>query len=215
MSTVVVFGATGYAGGQITEELLNRGHSVIGVARDVSKLPEHPRLTATAGSAYDEAFVRDVSKGADIIVLAIPSIPPGAPELKDVVPTMLQAAAETGARLGVVGGTGSLAASPGGPLVLDLPEWPAEYLGEAQAHARALDVLRSTTVDADWFYLSPPMLYGSFNPGTRTGKFRIGDDILLRDENGVSQISGPDYAIAFADELETPKHHRTRFTVAY
>jgi putative NADH-flavin reductase len=59
------------------------------------------------------------------------------------------------------------------------------------------------------------MLYGSFNPGTRTGSYRVGDDVLLRDENGISQISGPDYAIAFVDELETPEHHRTRFTVAY
>ena len=213
--SIVVFGATGYAGGQITGELLNRGHSVVGVARDISKLPEHPQLTATAGSAYDEAFVRDVTQSTDIIVLAIPSIPPGLPELKDVVPTMLHAAAATGARLGVVGGAGSLASSVGGPRVLDLPEWPAEYLPEAQAHARALDVLRNTTIDADWFYLSPPMLYGSFNPGVRTGEYRVGDDVLLVDENGVSQISGPDYAIAFADELETPKHHRTRFTVAY
>jgi putative NADH-flavin reductase len=215
MSKIVVFGATGFAGGQITEELLTRGHSVVGVVRDISKLPTHPELTATAGSAYDVTFVRDVTRGADIIVLAIPSIPPGLPELKDVVPTMLQAAAETGARLAVVGGAGSLASTEGGPLVLDLPEWPAEYLGEAQAHARALDVLRKTTVDADWFYLSPPPLYGSFNPGARTGKYRVGDDVLVSDENGVSQISGADFAIAFVDELEIPKHHRTRFTVAY
>lgn len=55
------------------------------------------------------------------------------------------------------------------------------------------------------------MLCGSFNSGTRTGN-RICDDVLLRDDDGVSQISRPDFAIGFADELDIPKHDRTRLT---
>jgi putative NADH-flavin reductase len=39
--------------------------------------------------------------------------------------------------------------------------------------------------------------------------------VLLADADGSSNISGPDYAKAFVDEIEQPKHRRQRFTVAY
>ena len=44
---------------------------------------------------------------------------------------------------------------------------------------------------------------------------RLGGDVLLTDENGVSDISGADFAQAFVDEIETPTHTGQRFTVAY
>ncbi len=215
MSKIVVIGASGYVGKPVVEELLNRGHDVVAVARDVSGFPAEPRLTAVAGSAYDESFVQDVVQGAHAVVLAIPSIPAGAPELKDVVPTVLKAAESVSARLAVAGGSGSLYSVEGGPLVLDTPEWPAAYLPEAQAHARALAVLRESDTAVDWFYLSPPMGFGAFNPGTRTGSYRVGGDVLLKDANGVPHISAEDFALAIVDEIETPKHHSTRFTVGY
>ena len=215
MSKIVVIGATGYVGGPVVQELLDRGHEVIAVARDVSGLAAQPNLTPVTGSAYDEAFVQEIIQGVDAVFLSVPAIPTDAPELKDVVPVVLKAAEAAGARLGVAGGCGSLHTVEGGPLVLDTPEWPAQYLPDAQAHARALAVLRESDTAADWFYLSPPMVFGSFAPGPRTGKYSIGDDVLVRDAEGKSHLSSPDYAVAVADEFETPAHHRTRFTVGY
>ncbi|HJF51126.1 MAG TPA: NAD-dependent epimerase, partial [Brachybacterium paraconglomeratum] len=52
-------------------------------------------------------------------------------------------------------------------------------------------------------------------PGERTGAYRIGGDVLLTDENGDSHLSGQYLAVALVDEIETPAHRRTRFTVAY
>jgi uncharacterized protein len=37
----------------------------------------------------------------------------------------------------------------------------------------------------------------------------------LTDAQGNSRISFEDYAIALIDELETPQHHRERFTIGY
>jgi putative NADH-flavin reductase len=52
--------------------------------------------------------------------------------------------------------------------------------------------------------------------GERLGKYRVSEgDSLLVDDHGVSAISGPDFAIGIADELETPRFHRTRITFAY
>ena len=64
----------------------------------------------------------------------------------------------------------------------------------------------------NWTFLSPSAL---FVPGERTGKFCIGGDQLLKDEDGKSWISMEDYAIAMLDEVETPKHPHQRFMVGY
>jgi putative NADH-flavin reductase len=128
---------------------------------------------------------------------------------------LLDVAADSGARLGFVGGAGSLFVSEGGPRLFDTPEFPDAFLYEAQSQLRALDTLRASDSPADWFYVSPAAGFGSYAPGERTGHYRTGGEILLADENGTSFISGEDYAIAFLDEIENPSHSRSRFGVAY
>jgi uncharacterized protein len=64
----------------------------------------------------------------------------------------------------------------------------------------------------DWSFLAPS---AQLQPGTRTGKFRVGKDQLLVDANGQSRISVQDYAVAMIDELEHPAHIRQRFTVGH
>src|SRR6202046_4732258 len=59
------------------------------------------------------------------------------------------------------------------------------------------------------------MFCALFAPGERTGKFRLGKDELLVAADGQSRICTEDFAIAFVDELEQPKHSRQRFTVGY
>jgi putative NADH-flavin reductase len=211
MSRIVVFGVTGYAGGHITAELLDRGHTVVGVARGIAQAAGRAGLELRAGSIYDPAFRTETVKGADVVVVALPAHPAGGPDLGTIVSGLLDAVA--GARLGIVGGAASLLAAEGGPLVLDtLPE---EYKPESEANARVLDALRRASTTVDWFYLSPALSFGSWNPGERTGTFRLGSDVLVTDANGKSEISGADYAIAFVDEIEKPAHHQTRFTVGY
>lgn len=56
---------------------------------------------------------------------------------------------------------------------------------------------------------------GTQEPGKRTGKFRLGKDDLIVDENGNSSISVEDYVVAMADELEKPKYHYERFSIGY
>jgi putative NADH-flavin reductase len=211
MSRIVVFGVTGYAGGHITTELLDRGHAVVGVARDTTRVAPRERLELRPGSLYDPAFRTRTVAGADAVVVALPAHPADGPDLDFVVPELLEAVG--GARLGVVGGAASLLVSEGGSLVLDtLPE---EYKPESEAHARVLDALRRASTTVDWFYLSPALSFGSWSPGEKTGKFRLGTDVLITDANGNSEISGADYATAFVDEIEKPAHHRARFTVGY
>lgn len=216
MSNVIVFGATGYAGGNIVAELASRGHSVKGVARhQPNAVPDG--VSFVTGSLHDAEFVRTAVADADVVVVALPAsaLEEGGPRLADSLPAVIDAAAAVGARLGVVGGAGSLKVAEGGPRVMDLEMFPAEFRPEALNHSEALDALRQAPDDLDWFYLSPAGGFGAWAPGERTGRFRLGGDILLSDDRGESNISGADYAIAFVSEIEQPRHSRQRFSVAY
>lgn len=110
----------------------------------------------------------------------------------------------------MVGGAGSLEVAPGVALIAT-PEFPVAYRAEAQAGADFLARLRREE-ELDWTFLSPSAL---FFAGPRTGTFRLGQDRLLVDQDGKSSISFADFAIAMADEIEAPKHSRSRFTVGY
>jgi putative NADH-flavin reductase len=134
---------------------------------------------------------------------------------RSLIGTVGRIAREKGVRLGVIGGAGSLLVAEGGPKFVDTPEFPQEFAEEPRVLDAVLQDLRESDQDLDWFFLSPAAGFGSYAPGERTGSYRLGGDVLLTDENGESHISGADLAIALVDEIETPAHRRTRFTVAY
>ncbi|WIX85584.1 NAD(P)H-binding protein [Amycolatopsis sp. DG1A-15b] len=213
MAKLVVFGATGYAGGRIGAEALRRGHEVVGVARNAGPVPEG--VDERQGSLHDEEFVAGLAKDADVIVVATPAREIDGKKLIDAVPALARIASENGVRLSFVGGAASLHVAEGGPRLFDTPEFPAEYKDEAGSHAEVLGLLREQPESLDWFYVSPAAEFGAWTPGERKGEFRIGGDVLLTDENGKSHIGGDDFAIAYVDEIEQPKHRRARFTVAY
>jgi uncharacterized protein len=220
MTTIAIFGGTGYAGSAIRDEALKRGHRVIAVSRnapdDDGSVPAD--LEFRRGSVHDAALVGQVAGEAGVVVVAIRFAPGGSGEgvkLIDAFPALTGAVAAHGTRLGVVGGAASLFVAEGGPRLLDTPEFPAQFKGEAGGAAEVLDWLRADATEADWFFVSPAGAFGSYNPGVATGRYRVGGDVLLTDPAGKSEISGPDFALAFVDEIEAPRHHRTRFTVAY
>ena len=220
MTTIAIFGGTGYAGSAIRDEALGRGHRVIAVSRHApADALAADGLEFRQGDVHDPALVESVAAEADVIVVAIRFGPGGSGDgdvrLADALPALTAAAAKHGTRLGVVGGAASLLVAEGGPRLLDTPEFPAQFKGEAGSAADALEILRADATGADWFFVSPAAGFGSYNPGQPTGKYRTGGDILLTDSAGKSEISGADYALAFVDEIENPAHHRTRFTVAY
>jgi hypothetical protein len=214
---VTVLGASGMVGGPVVDELLRRGHRVVAVARNPDRIAARDGLTVSAGDAFDPASVRSAIDGADVLVTAVamrddqrtdPDRTPVA-----LVRTAAEVADAAGIRLFAVGGAGSLEIAPGLQLV-DSPEFPADYKPESAGFRDALAYLRSEAPSGlDWSMVSPPI---QIEPGAeRTGSYRTGADSLLTDEEGNSRISAADLAVAIVDELETPKHTRERFTVAY
>jgi hypothetical protein len=214
MSRITVLGGTGYAGGNIVREAQARGHEVTSFSRSEPKEPLDG-VTYRTGSALDLAAVTDAVAGADVVVVAVAPYQELETSFASSVLAIAELVRTEGARLGVVGGSGTLLDSPDGPRVYETPAFPKEYAAGSRVHEELLDGLRATDASLDWFELTPALEFGSYAPGTATGTFRLGDDVVVKNDQGRSQISGADFAQAFVDEIENPAHPRARFTVAY
>jgi putative NADH-flavin reductase len=136
-------------------------------------------------------------------------------QVEGILERLLKLADAEGVRLGVLGGASSLLVSEGGPRLLDVHETPAEILPEVQTGITKLEMLKDSPDTLDWFYLSPAASFGAWIPQRVTGTYRTSGDVLLKDEDGSSEISGADLALAVLDEIEEPRHRRRRFHVAH
>jgi putative NADH-flavin reductase len=209
---VAVIGGTGYAGSHIAREALSRGLAVTAVGR---KAPTEPieGVDYVEGSYADPELVKQLAAEHDVLVFSVQHS--ADPDLVELLPSIAAAAAASGTRLAFVGGAGSTLVSEGGPRLVDTPEFHEEWKPEAVAGAATLDWLRADETGLQWFFVSPAGVFGAWAPGDATGAYRTSDDVFLVDENGVSEISGADFALAFVDEIVAPKHVNKRFHVAH
>jgi putative NADH-flavin reductase len=215
--SIVVFGASGNIGSNIRKEALSRGHRVTAVTRS-SDLEPAERLTSLKADIADEEEVAKIVSGHDAVISAYSpglrhySAEDAAELIRKAHEALLAGVKQAGVRrIIIVGGVGSLEASPGVDVV-DSDFYPAEHKAHTLRNREILRSLKRGEHDLDWTYVSPPL---AIKAGERTGTFRIGGDQLLRDAAGESRISEADFAIAILDELENGQFIRKRFTAAY
>ena len=216
MKSVVLIGASGFVGNAILNELLSRGHKVTAVVRNPKKINvTNSKLEIVKTDVSDTNVMVEICKGKEAIISAYN---PGwaNPDIYEETlrnyPLILEAAKRSGAkRLLCVGGAGTLFCAPG-LRVVDSGAIPDAIMGGVKSLGEFYLNTLMNEKDIDWIFFSPA---GTLEPGKRTGKFRLGKDDLIVDENGNSHISVEDYAVAMVDELENPKHHYERFTIGY
>ncbi|MBO1902229.1 NAD(P)H-binding protein [Leucobacter weissii] len=213
MSTIVVIGGTGYAGSSIVREAVRRGHEVVAVSRNA---PADP----VEGVRYEQGAAADslpLIAGADVVVGALSPRAGSEGTLVESYRSIARAAADTGARLFVIGGFGSLRPAPGAPRFADGGEFPEEYAAEAKELAAVLDALEATPERVDWVFVSPAGVYGAYTPqGEPRGAYRTSTDgTALFDAEGDSAIEGADFALAVVDAIERGEHHRAHLHFAY
>lgn len=216
MKNIVLIGASGFVGSAILKESLDRGYTVKAVVRNPEKVhAENKNLQLVKADVADVKQLAEVIKGADAVISAYN---PGWSNPNIYNDTLIgyraiiDAVKQAGVtRLQIVGGAGSLLVAPG-KTVLQSGVIPDAIKPGVESLAKVLTDYLLPEKQLDWVFFSPA---GTIEPGERTAKYRLGKDNLIVDEKGNSKISVEDYAKAMLDELETPKHHRERFTIGY
>ena len=214
MAQIVIFGGTGYAGSHIAREALARGHQVTSYSRNAPAAPLDG-VDYRTGSVSDPDTVAKAALDADEVVVAVHGADAGGRPLAASLPQLVRAAIEGDARLSFVGGAGSSLLSAGGPRLVDSPDFNDEWKPEALAHAEVLAALEEQPEGLRWFYVSPAALFGSWAPGETLPAYRTGGDVLVTADDGSSEISGTDFALAYVDEIEKVAHPNRRFTVGH
>ena len=215
--SIVVFGASGNIGSNIRKEALSRGHRVTAVTKN-TRLDPAENLTPLNADIANADDVAKIVAGHDAVISAYSpglrnySAEDAAALIEKAHQSLFAAVKQAGVkRLIIVGGVGSLEASPGVDVV-DSDFYPAGHRAHTLRNREILRSLKRGEHDLDWTYVSPPL---EIKAGERTGQFRLGEDQLLRDQNGDSRISEADFAIAILDALDQGKFKRQRFTAAY
>jgi putative NADH-flavin reductase len=201
---IALIGATGNVGQRVIAEATRRGHSVTAIARNVADAAPVDGVTFVAGDVSKPDELAPLLAGHDAVIVSVQF---RTLDFDDVLAAVRGSGVS---RMLVVGGAASLEVTPG-VVLLDTPDFP-DFIKPEATPARAVLVQLRGETEIDWTFLSPSMFFG---PGERTGNFRLEKDALLTDAAGKSHISYEDYAVALLDEVETPKHSRTRFTVGY
>ena len=211
---IAIIGATGFVGSAILNELANRNHDITAIARN-------PKETSTATWIAADIFnidaLAETLKGNDIVINAYNSGWTN-PNIYDDFIAGSKAIQEAVKKSGVkrfitIGGAGSLFVAPDLQAV-DTPDFPKEYHAGATAARDYLNILKEEK-ELDWAFFSPAFeMHQGITTG-RTGKYRLGLDNPVFNDEQRSILSVEDLAVVIADETETPKHHQVRFTAAY
>lgn len=213
---VAIIGATGFLGSNLVKEARNRGLEVTAIARNTDKITDDSvKKVSLDVNRIDE--LAQVVAGHDAVVSAFNGGWTNPNIYDDFIAgskAIQQAVKKSGVkRLIVIGGAGSLYVADNLQLI-DTPEFPAEYKPGATPARDYLNILKEEK-ELDWVFFSPAIeMHAGITTG-RTGKYRLGKDHPVFDENNVSKLSGEDVAVVILDEVENPKHLQERFTAAY
>lgn len=201
-----IIGASGKAGYTILTEARMRHHDVTAIVRNKDTI-RHQHVKVLEKEAFD--LTRQDLLQFDVVVNAFGSHL-GEEHLHIEFGRFLIALLEgSRTKLFVVGGAGSLFID-GKTRLIDIPDYPKEYRAIAIQQLQNLIDLQNSSIK--WTFLSPSVLFDSDGP--RTGHYILGKDHLLLNSQHISYVSYADYAVAVLDEIESPNHENTRFTVA-
>lgn len=213
---VAVIGATGFVGKQVVNELSSRGYEVNAIARDSSKIEEKSNVNAISADVNKTVEFAKILEGNDAVISTFnpgwtnPNI---YADFLNGAKSIEEAVEKSGVkRFITVGGGGSLFID--GKQIVDSPDFPSEIKPGALAAREYLNLIKQNET-LDWTFFSPALEMSPANLGERTGKYRTALENPVFDENGRSQLSVEDVAVALVDELEQNNFVKKRFTAGY
>ena len=204
-----IIAATGQEGRLITEEALRRGHEVTAIVRNAEK-------AADLGVPILERDIFDLRtedlKGFDAVVSAF-GVSPGSGlefQYQTVGFTLAHLFEQLpDVRLLIVGGAASLFTDESMKTrIIESGAIPEAYAAVPYNAWQSFMALQKSS--CKWTYFSPALTFD--RKGGRTGAYKLGNDVVILNDEGESYISYPDYAVAMVDEIEQGRFIRKRFT---
>ena len=211
---IAIIGATGFVGWAILNEFADRKHDISAIIRNPK---DTTNATWIAADVFNVDALAEALKGHDVVVNAFN---PGwtNPNIYDDFLNGSKAIQEAVKKSGVkrfitIGGAGSLFVAPDLQAV-DTPDFPKEIFNGANAARNYLNIIKEEK-DLDWAFFSPAFEMHAGTKTGRTGKYRLGLENPVFNDEQRSILSVEDLAVVIADEVENPKHHQVRFTAGY
>jgi len=211
-----IIGASGKSGIALTKEALHQGYQVVAITCNPNKMPNFnhdSRLTIKKADLTNKQSVIKVIDNIDILISAYGPTADHPQALHQKIAETLIAImheCQNLKRLLIIGGAGSLL-NNNNEMIIETSIFPIQWKEHAWKQIQALTIFKDSAIN--WTYFSPSLNY---NPsGSRTGKFKIANDHLITDQNGKSEISYADAAIAVIDEIKNHQFVQKRFTAGY
>jgi putative NADH-flavin reductase len=206
---LLILGATGPTGRQITAQALEQGHDVTALVRDFTRLAARSeRLRAVTGSVPDSPqAVANAVRGQDVVISALgvgQTFRPRALMARSV-PVILSAMERQAVRRLIF--ISAVGVGHTYPLPLSLAIFTRTLLGSIYADKKVGEEAIAAT-KLDWTLVHPTMLTN----GPMTGRYRAGERLPLR---GMPKISRADVAHFVLAQLKDSTYFRKTVLISY
>ncbi|UZO82230.1 NAD(P)H-binding protein [Aquimarina sp. ERC-38] len=208
---VTIIGAGGNIGQRITKEATTRNHELRLITSKEKSFFGIDDVDIKAVDIFDTETLAENLKGSDVVISAYAPPHENTDLIIDATKSLVEASKKAEVRLIAVGGAGSLKVSED-LLLVDAPDFPADYKSIAVSHQKALEDIYLKESELNWTNVSPSAYIFE---GERTNQFRIGEDYLLANDKGESAISMEDFAVGILNEVENASFSKKRFTIGY
>lgn len=213
---ILLLGATGDVGRATLDQAVQRGHVITAVARrpDALVAGASNQITQVALDVLEmQEDLADLAGNHDVIISALRPIEGQEPLLVPMTRAALGAASAADIPILVTGGAALLKLADGsGHTVLSAPDFLPDSVRPIAEACAAQDALLDTRPDVAWTCLRPPAM---LHDGPRKGRYTWGQDTLVIDSEGQSEISFADFGSALIDLAEQSSRPNRRLTVAW
>ena len=210
---IAIIGATGFVGPALIAEGVSRGYEITAIARNTDKVEKAAGVTAVSADVNDVNALASALSGHDAVISSFNAGWTNPNLYNDFLngsKNIQEATKKAGVKRYItIGGAGSLFID--GKQLVDSPQFPKEYYPGASSARDYLTELRKED-ELDWTFVSPAI---NLHPGQRTNQFRLGTESPVFNNEGKSEISTADLAVAIFNELENNQFIKARFTVGY
>jgi len=206
---VTIFGSTGLVGKELIRHCQTKGYNIRAFGRNVESMIDKDlrdeKFEIIKGTVFDEKDIYKAVNGCDAVLTALGGATDGVDVtrslgMKNIIAQMKKSGVK---RIVGVGGLGILNAPESG-LLLDAPDYPAQYFAVGQEHLKAYELLNAS--DLQWTFACPPNIL----PKEADGKYQTLADFPI----GGYEINAGNLAMFMVEELSKNEFVRHRVGIS-